>query len=96
MFFATLALLLSRVCLGVRFPLSDSFKPDPDSIYTLALNQTVAISAVIDASVKQRWVSLTCCTFCLREESNFASLLSPLVIGEPYLALQRETVGAGL
>lgn len=51
---------------------------------------------MIDASVKQRWVRLTSCTLHFRQESNFASQLSPLVPGEPYLALRRETVGGRL
>lgn len=51
---------------------------------------------MIDASLKQRWVRLTLCTLHFKKESNFASQLSPLAIGEQYLALQRETVGGRL
>lgn len=96
-FSAVLTLLLSRVCcLGVRFPAPSSFEPDSDLLYTTTLHQAVAISRMIDASMKQRWVRTTPCTLHFREESNFASQLSPLVMGKPYLALQRETVGGRL
>lgn len=80
-----------------RGPLSSIIlEPDSDLLYTPALNQTVAISRMIDASMKQRWVRLTSCTLHFREESNYACQLSPLVIGKPYLALQREAGGGRL
>lgn len=84
------------VCLGVHFPAPENFEPDSEFFYTAVLNQTVALSRMIDTSMKQRWVRWTSCTLPFRKESNFASQLSPLVIGKQYLAFQRKTVGGRL
>ncbi|EOB07516.1 hypothetical protein Anapl_02030 [Anas platyrhynchos] len=57
------------ISMSSNFPLG-GFKPDPDSIYTLALNQTVAISAVIDASVKQRELESSCAASTCTEQHH--------------------------
>lgn len=80
------------VCFAVNFPASGNFKPNSDCFCTTVLNQTAALSSMIDTSMKQRWVRWTSCTLHFRKESNFASQLSRLVIDKQYFAFQKKTI----